>query len=93
MDEQPSYEQEKLANRHRLLKGDLEISRDPVGYINLANVRDDTALGHLICRKNLDHDHLNAAATYRLWQHAFTKPLYAEPRKIDLIEIAGGQLN
>jgi len=91
MDQEPTYKRQNLITRQRLEKGDMEITRDQAGYINRASVRDDSILGYLISKHHLDYDHLAAAATYTLWQNAFSKPFYAEPRKVYLIEIAGGQ--
>jgi hypothetical protein len=86
-----------LITRERLLKADLHITRDAAGYINRAEVDDSTILTYLVgaCRTFqidkpvLDYGHLSAAATYSLWQYAFIKPFFAEPRKIYLIELLG----
>jgi|GEM_PF-6626084 len=84
---------ENLISNWRLRKGDLDVSRDAAGYINQANVTDRTILAYLIEIRALDYGHLSAAATYALWQHAFRKPFFAEPRKIYLIELLGQSEN
>lgn len=93
MQDEPSYKRENLVNPHRLLKGDLNIARDAAGYINRAEVSDNSVLGYLVRRGAFGHDHIRAAATYALWQYAFTRPFFAEPRKLYLMETLGAPVN
>lgn len=80
---------ENLVTRERFLKADLAVSRDAAGYINRACVDDRTILAYLFAKRILDWSHIAAASTYSMWQYAFAKPFFAEPRKLYLIEIVG----
>lgn len=81
---------ENLVTRERFLKADLAVSRDAAGYINRACVDDRSILAYLFANHHLDWKHIDSAGTYSMWQYAFNKPFYAEPRKLYLIEIVGG---
>lgn len=82
-----------LVTHHRFLKGDLDVGRDGAGYINQAQVIDRSVLNYLVTHEFLEDEHLQAAATYTLWQLAFQRPFYAEPRKVYLIELVGSVTN
>lgn len=77
----------------RANKGDLDITIDAAGYMARASQKDNSILNTLHDKRILDIKHIEAAATYSMWQHAFQKPFYAEPRKAYMIEIAGGRGN
>ncbi|WP_152051811.1 hypothetical protein [Tautonia marina] len=77
----------------RAAKGDLHITQDAAGFMSRASVIDNSIISRLHEKRILGWKHIEAAATYSLWQHAFKRPFYAEPRKLYMIEIAGGQSN
>lgn len=74
----------------RAAKGDLHITMDAAGFMAKASAADASILGKLHERRVVGWKHIEAAATYVLWQYAFQKPFYAEPRKAYMLEIAGG---
>lgn len=87
METEPTYKRQNLVTVERFLKGDLDVTRDAAGYINRASVVDKSALASLLASGILNYHHYAAACIYAVWQYAFQKPFYAEPRKIYLIDV------